>query len=66
MRELGEVMRPSTTGSDHVNRVGLETEEGFERIKAAFGINHDRLPVLKNKYDPTNVFRHNQNIKPTV
>lgn len=28
--------------------------------------NHDRLVALKNKYDPTNLFRHNQNIKPTV
>jgi hypothetical protein len=28
-------------------------------------VNYDRLVVLKNKYDPTNVFRHDQNIKPT-
>ena len=65
-RELSEVMRPFTTGSDYVNQIGLETEEGSERIKAAFGVNYDRLVTLKNKYDPTNLFRHNQNIKPTV
>jgi hypothetical protein len=29
-------MRPFTTGSDHVNQIGLETDEGSERIKAAY------------------------------
>ena len=59
-------MRPFTTGSDYVNQIGLETDEGSERIKAAYGANYDRLTAVKNKYDPTNLFRHNQNIKPTV
>jgi FAD/FMN-containing dehydrogenase len=65
-RELAVVMRPFTTGSDYVNQIGLETGEGSERIKAAFGVKYERLVALKNKYDPTNLFRHNQNIKPTV
>jgi len=65
-RELAEAMRPFTTGSDYVNQIGLETEEGADRIKAAYGANYERLVALKNKYDPTNLFRHNQNIKPTV
>ena len=65
-RELVEAMRPFTTGSDYVNQIGLETEEGPERIKAAYGVNYDQLVGLKNKYDPTNLFRHNQNIRPTV
>jgi hypothetical protein len=34
-------------GSEYVKQVGLETDEGFERIKAAFGVNHDRLMDLK-------------------
>jgi FAD/FMN-containing dehydrogenase len=59
-------MRPFTTGSDYVNHIGLETDEGAERIKAAYGVNYERLVPLKNTYDPTNLFRHNQNIKPTV
>jgi hypothetical protein len=65
-REVAEAMRPFTTGSDYVNHIGLEAEEGTDRIKAAFGANYDRLVMLKNKYDSTNLFRHNQNIKPTV
>ena len=36
-RELAELMRPFTTGSDYVNQIGLETDEGSERIKAAYG-----------------------------
>jgi hypothetical protein len=58
--------RPFTTGSDYVNQIGLETDEGSERIKAAYGANYERLVAVKNKYDPTNLFRHNQNIRPTV
>jgi FAD/FMN-containing dehydrogenase len=65
-RDVAEAMRPFTTGSDYVNHIGLEAEEGTDRIKAAFGANYDRLVALKNKYDPTNLFRHNQNIRPTV
>jgi len=65
-RQVAEAMRPFTSGSDYVNHIGLETEEGADRIKAAFGANYDRLVGLKNRYDPTNLFRHNQNIKPTV
>ena len=60
-RELAEAMRPFTTGSDYVNHIGLEAEEGTDRIRAAFAANYDRLVVLKNRYDPTNLFRHNQN-----
>jgi len=65
-RKLSEVMRLFSTGSDYVNQIGLETGEGFEHIKAAYGMNYERLVALRNKYDPTNLFRHNQNIKPTV
>ena len=33
-------------------------------IKAAFGANLPRLAAIKKKYDPTNFFRVNQNVKP--
>jgi hypothetical protein len=65
-RQVAEAMRPFTGGSGYVNHIGLESEEGFDRIKAAFGANYDRLARLKNRYDPTNLLRHNQNIKPTA
>ena len=42
------------------------SNEGEERVKAAYGTNYARLVTLKNKYDPMNLFCCNQNIKPTV
>jgi len=38
------------------------TEE--TQLRAAFGVNYERLLELKRKYDPTNFFRLNQNIQP--
>jgi FAD/FMN-containing dehydrogenase len=63
-RRFWEAMRPFTTGGVYVNFL---MEEGDERVKAAYGPGkYERLVALKNKYDPTNFFRQNQNIKPTV
>jgi hypothetical protein len=39
-------------------------DEGEARVKAAFGDNYDRLAAVKMKYDPTNLFRVNHNIRP--
>jgi hypothetical protein len=58
--------RPAPSSSDHRNQIGLETDKGSEGIKAAFGVNYDRLVALKNKYDPSNLVRHDQNIKSRV
>jgi hypothetical protein len=33
-------------------------------VRSAFGSNYDRLAQIKRRYDPTNLFRLNQNIKP--
>jgi FAD/FMN-containing dehydrogenase len=62
-RQLSQAMDPFKTGGVYVNYMG---EEGADRVKAAYGETYDRLVELKNKYDPTNFFRLNQNIKPTV
>jgi hypothetical protein len=40
-------------------------DEGEQRIKDSFGAHYDRMVALKNKYDPSNFFRLNQNIRPT-
>ena len=41
-------------------------DEGEARVKAAFGGNYERLATLKKKYDPANLFRVNQNIRPAA
>ena len=65
-RALSEAIAPYTSGSEYINDLGQEAEEGSARIKAGYGANYERLVALKNKYDPLNLFRHNQNITPTV
>jgi len=51
------------TSGVYVNFLG---QEGEGRVRAAYGANYERLVTLKNRYDPTNVFRLNQNITPIV
>jgi FAD/FMN-containing dehydrogenase len=41
-------------------------DEGQERVRASYGDNYDRLAQIKAKYDPTNLFRVNQNIQPNA
>ena len=45
----------------YVNYLG---DEGETRIRAAYGVNYERLRAVKNTYDPTNFFRLNQNVRP--
>jgi FAD/FMN-containing dehydrogenase len=62
-RDFWAAMRPFSTGAVYVNNLG---DEGEDRVQAAYGPNYQKLVALKNKYDPTNLFRLNQNIRPTV
>ena len=41
-------------------------DEGDGRIRASYGDNYPRLAAIKLKYDKANLFRVNQNIKPTA
>jgi FAD/FMN-containing dehydrogenase len=66
-REFWEAMQPFSTGGVYVNYLGREADEGTERVRAAYGAEkYERLLALKEKYDPANLFRLNQNIKPTL
>jgi FAD/FMN-containing dehydrogenase len=55
-------MQPHASGV-YVNNLGTE---GAGRVKAAYApATYERLVVLKDAYDPNNVFRFNQNIAPS-
>jgi len=60
-REFFDKSAPYATGGVYIN---FMTEEETGRVTNAYGSNHDRLVELKSKYDPGNLFRMNQNIKP--
>ena len=62
-REFFDAAAPYASGSVYVNFL---TQEESGRIAAAYGPNYERLVQVKNQYDPHNLFRHNQNIKPSV
>lgn len=61
-REFWEAMRPFLAEAVYVNYLGDVDEES---VRAAYGPKYRRLTALKDKYDPTNFFHMNQNIKPT-
>jgi FAD/FMN-containing dehydrogenase len=61
-RECWEAMRPFLVAGSYGNYV---TDEGEAIAREAYGQNYDQLVALKNKYDPTNFFRLNHNIKPS-
>lgn len=60
-KEYWSALHPHTLGGAYIN---FMMEEGVDRIHATYGSNYDRLAKIKKRYDPTNVFRVNQNIAP--
>ncbi|SOB88515.1 FAD/FMN-containing dehydrogenase [Streptomyces sp. 1331.2] len=63
-REFWSAMRPFSAGGVYVNFLG---QEGQERVVEAYGRPmFERLTALKDRYDPENFFRVNQNIPPST
>lgn len=61
-QDFWQAIHPLSTGGTYINFLG---DEGEDRIRSAYGSEkYMRLVDLKNKYDPTNFFRLNQNIRP--
>lgn len=60
-RDIFNASTPYATGGAYVN---FMTSEESDRVRSAYGKSYDRLVELKRKYDPTNLFCLNQNIKP--
>ena len=57
-----QALRPYAAGV-YVNFLG---DEGEERIRAAYPpATYARLVALKDRYDPENLFRLNQNVRPS-
>lgn len=62
-RDFWNATKPFLIESSYGNYL---SDEGEESARAAYGVNYERLAKLKAKYDPTNLFRMNHNIRPTV
>ena len=62
-RGLWEEARKFSTGGTYVNFITADESE--DRVRDAYdGARYERLVAVKSKYDPANMFRSNQNIKP--
>ncbi len=58
-----EALHPYSAGGGYVN---MMMDEGQDRVRAAYGGNYDRLARIKATYDPENLFRVNQNVRPAA
>ena len=65
VRDCLDDMRAFSDGTVYLNFPGfLGEDRGM--VRRTFGDDYERLVAVKNEYDPTNLFRLNQNVKPTV
>jgi FAD/FMN-containing dehydrogenase len=62
-RDLWSAMAPHATGEAYVN---FMTEDDRGRVESAYGPSYPRLVDLKDRYDPGNLFRMNQNVPPST
>jgi len=56
-----DALHPHSAGGAYVN---FMMDEGQERVQATYRGNYQRLAEVKKKYDPANLFRVNQNVRP--
>jgi FAD/FMN-containing dehydrogenase len=63
-RAYWEAVHPFNLGGAYVNF--LMDDENDDRVEASYGVNYKRLREVKRKYDPKNLFRVNQNIRPAA
>ncbi|MDP9368989.1 MAG: FAD-binding oxidoreductase [Chloroflexota bacterium] len=63
-RSYWQALHPHSAGGAYVNMMMDPTDEGQDRVRASYGDHYERLAAIKAIYDPTNLFRMNQNIKP--
>ncbi len=56
-------LQPFASEGTYVNFMAADETD---RVRVAYGMNYERLVALKNQYDPANLFRHNQNIRPSI
>ncbi|MEP6526902.1 MAG: FAD-binding oxidoreductase, partial [Nocardioidaceae bacterium] len=61
VRDYYDATAPHSEGGGYVNFMAGDDQD---RIRDNYKGNYDRLASLKRQYDPENVFRFNQNIKP--
>jgi len=64
-RTLWADLHRFSSGAVYLNFPGFG-EEGEALVRAGYGENYDRLAALKRTYDPTNLFRLNQNVAPAT
>ncbi len=64
VRQVWARLEPLTTGTSYTNH--LAGDDRPEKVRASYGTNYEKLVALKNKYDPTNLFRLNPNIRPSL
>ncbi|MGA7669248.1 MAG: FAD-binding oxidoreductase [Nitrolancea sp.] len=62
-RDLYRALQPHAANNAVLNFMGMD--EADDRVRSSYGENYERLVAIKDKYDPTNFFRMNQNVRPS-
>jgi hypothetical protein len=61
VNDASAAMRPWLSTHTYVNYL---SSDGDEAVRNAYGASYSRLVALKRKYDPSNAFQSNRNIRP--